>query len=593
MASEDKMRTLVDILRRRSDAQGSRTAYTFLADGESQAHSLTYGELDRRAQRIAAFLQETTKPGDRALLLYPQGLEFLYAFFGCLYAAVIPIPAYLPRANRPDPRIASIVADARPSTVLGTAASQARADLQSLRPLRWINTDTLPHHTGRDWRAPSIGSETLAFLQYTSGSTTAPRGVMVSHGNVLHNSAYIDLGCEYSPASVSVTWLPHFHDLGLIEGFLQPLVHGFPCYFMSPVSFLQQPIRWLRAISRYRGTHSGGPNFAFDLCCRKVTEMEARSLDLSSWCVAYNGSEPIRKETLERFFARFKVSGFRWEAFYPCYGLAESTLKVTGGLKGDAPVIVSVDKDALQHNHVHIRDHCASGTVALVGSGRAMMGTTIAIVDPTSLTPCAENAIGEVWVAGPGVAQGYWNRPEATEQTFRASTAEDDSGSFLRTGDLGFLRAGELFLTGRLKDVIILRGRQVYPQDIENTVEHSHPLIRPGGCGAFGVSDDGEEHVVVAAEITHRCNAKGPNAQTPQTHLEELAYSIQQAVAEQHELRTYAVLLLRPGVLPKTSSGKVQRYRCRKLYASGSLDALYQLRPKASAASSRTPRAIT
>ncbi|HEX8087809.1 MAG TPA: amino acid adenylation domain-containing protein, partial [Blastocatellia bacterium] len=560
--------TLVDLLRRRAECSPARAVHTLLAGEDAEAPCLSFGELDARARAIAALLQGVAQAGERALLLYPQGLEYVAAFFGCIYAGVIAVPAYPPRLNRANERLQAIAVDAQATVALTTSAVLRRwrplpDQASALKSLRWLVTDGVETRLGDAWRPPALKGDSLAYLQYTSGSTSAPKGVMISHDNVLHNCAYIDHGFGHTADSVSLSWLPHFHDMGLIEGVIQPVYTGMHGFLMPPALFLQHPFSWLQAITRYGVTHSGGPNFAYDLCLRKVGPEQREALDLTSWSVAYNGAEPVRKDTIERFAAAFSPCGFNRSAFYPAYGLAESTLKVCGGLKGEGPVYCDVRADALERNRVVDATGRENGEArSLVSSGRAMLDTEIIIVDPETLTRRAPDEVGEVWVSSPSVARGYWNNPEETERTFKAGLAGTGQGLYLRTGDLGFLKNGELFVTGRLKDLIIIRGRNHYPQDIERTVERSHPSLRPNSGAAFSV-DDGEERLVIVHELEHRRRAD-PN---------EVIEAIRRAVAEIHEVRVSAVTLVKAGSVPKTSSGKIQRAACRNLFLEGRFDA--------------------
>ncbi|HLM57759.1 MAG TPA: amino acid adenylation domain-containing protein, partial [Pyrinomonadaceae bacterium] len=407
------------------------------------------------------------------------------------------------------------------------------------------------------WREPeSLNEDGLAYLQYTSGSTSAPKGVMVTHANVLHNSAYIHQGFGHTPESVSLSWLPHFHDMGLLDGIIQPLYGGFTGLLMSPASFLQRPLGWLKAVSLHRVTHSGGPNFAYDLCVRRVGPEQRAPLDLGGWRVAYNGAEPVRVETLARFAEAFAPCGFRRESFYPAYGLAEATLKVSGGVCGGDPVIFTARGRALEENRVAEAAGDEEDARPLVGCGRAALSTEARIVHPETLTESGPDRVGEIWVRGPGVAAGYWRRPEETERTFRAYLPETGEGPFLRTGDLGFVRGGELFVTGRLKDLIIIRGRNHYPQDIEATVEQAHPSLRPAAGAAFSVEVDGEERLVVAQEVETRQPAEWPS----------VVECIREAVTEEFEIQPASILLLKPGSIPKTSSGKIRRADSRAMF---------------------------
>ncbi len=566
------MKSLVDLLGIRSKEAPERLLYTFLRDGESEFASYTYAELDRRARAIAAVLQGDNVPGDRALLLFPPGLDFISAFFGCLYAGVVAVPAYPPRPNQGLAKLRSIALDARPAVALTTAAIAGKVmdwvgEEPGLAALRWLPVDQLDAAAlarAEVWRDPGVGADTLAFLQYTSGSTGDPKGVMVSHGNLLHNESAIRQGFRQTGDSVIVGWLPLYHDMGLIGNVLQPLYVGGRCMLMSSSAFLQKPLRWLEAISRYRGTTSGGPNFAYELCLRKITAEQRATLRLDSWTVAYNGAEPVREETMVRFAEAFAACGFRREAFYPCYGLAEGTLFVTGGAAGTWPSTTAVEPTALERGRVEPAEE-GSGSRRLVSNGSPWQEQQVAIVDPETLRRCPLDQVGEIWVSGASVAQGYWERSEVTEQVFRARIAgEEDGTTWLRTGDLGFLYDGELFVTGRLKDLIIIRGRNHYPQDLELTVERSHPALRAGCGAAFAVEVDGEERLVVVQEVERRSRVAADC-------LEEMASAVRQAVAAEHDLHVHEIVLVPYGGIPKTSSGKIQRQACRRGWMSGDL----------------------
>ncbi len=571
--------TLVELLRRRARERPDEVVYTFLLDGEAEEALLTYGELDARARAVAALLAEHGAAGERALLLYPPGLDYVTAFFGCLYAGVVAVPVYPPPPHRPATRLLAILADARPRLALADRATLARGGRQlAAAGLQLLATDDLPPECAAAWREPAVDGESLAFLQYTSGSTAAPKGVMLTHGNLLANLDLISRSFALSSADRSVIWLPPYHDMGLIGGLLSPVYAGYPATLLSPVAFLQQPLRWLRAISRSGATVSGGPNFAYDLCCRKVPLEERQGLDLSRWSVAFNGAEPVRAETLDRFAAAFAPCGFRREAFFPCYGLAEATLLVTGVERREPPLVGSfVAAELERHRAVAAPDAAeAEKERRLVGCGRSSAGQEVVIVRPEACTPCASGEVGEIWVRGPSVARGYWERPEETAGSFGARLAAPDGpsdplagGPFLRTGDLGFLAEGQLFVTGRAKDLIILRGRNHYPQDLEATVERSHPALRPGCGAAFAVEVEGEERLVVAQEVVRGAR---------DTAGEEAVAAIRRALAEEHEVRVYAVALLRPATLPKTSSGKVRRHAVRAAFLAGTLETLGEWR---------------
>ncbi len=413
-----------------------------------------------------------------------------------------------------------------------------------------------------DWRPPDVHGETLAFLQYTSGSTGTPKGVMLSHANLIHNSALICHAFEHTRSGVGVFWLPSYHDMGLIGGILQPMYYGRPNVLMSPMSFLQKPLRWLQAISRYKSTVSGGPNFAYDLCVRRISPEERRTLDLSSWSLAFNGAEPIRPETIAEFTRTFAQCGFHPEAFYPCYGLAEATLMVTGGMKTALPVIRTFDAKALESNQAVDALPDEEGTRTFVGCGKAFADQEVVIVDPETMTRRPDCRVGEIWVAGPSVAQGYWRHAEETAKSFLAYLKDSGRGPYLRTGDLGFLHDGELFVTGRLKDLIIIRGRNFYPQDIEQTVEKAHPLLRSSSSAVFMIEVAGRERLGVVAEIE-----RGRN-RSPQ-ELDEVFEAIRKSVSAEHEIPMEAIVLIKAGSIPKTSSGKIQRHACRNGFLRG------------------------
>lgn len=574
--------TFVELLRQRAAQHPDMPVYIFLVDGESDAVTMTYGELDCQARAIAVQLQALGSAGERALLLYPPGIEYIAGFLGCLYAGVVAVPAYPPnpaRLARTLPRIQTIVANAGATVALTTEMIRALAPMvfeqaPDLGALRWLATDGPTNGIEQSWRPPPINGETLAFLQYTSGSTGTPKGVMLSHANLLANEAVIAEAFALAPGDCGVSWLPPYHDMGLIGGILQPIYLGTHCVLMSPVTFLQRPIRWLQAISRYGGTISGGPNFAYDLCARKVTPEQLATLDLSHWSLAFNGAEPVRAETIDRFAATFAACGFRREAFYPCYGLAEATLLVTGADREAPPLVLDVETSGLADNRVLP----ARGEQAtrLVSCGRCYGDLTLAIVDPATQTRCQPDQIGEIWVAGSSIAQGYWQQPDESTSTFQAQIAVTDEKPFLRTGDLGFVRDGALFVTGRLKDLIIIDGRNVYPQDIELTTEQCHPAIRAGCSAAFSVDADGEERLVIAAEVERNFVAaqRRETAEAGPPAVQEVIGAIKRAVSAQHDLRVYAVILLMTGTIPKTSSGKIQRHACRAAYLDRTLEAV-------------------
>ncbi|MGK7875123.1 MAG: AMP-binding protein [Xenococcaceae cyanobacterium] len=558
---EGEWKTLGDILRYRGQHQSNKTAYVFLQDGETESGSLTYGELDRQARAIASHLQSIYQSGVRALLIYPPGLEFIAAFFGCLYAGVLAVPAYPPRKNQKLLRLQAIVADAQAAVVLTTNSLLSNLEEgfpqnNELARLHWVASDRLSLDLASRWQNPELNRDNLAFVQYTSGSTGTPKGVMVTHGNLMHNQQMITEAFGHSEQSIVVGWLPLFHDMGLIGNVLQPIFLGIPSILMSPVAFLQKPIRWLKAISRYEATTSGGPNFAYDFCVGKIKPEDLAAINLSSWEVAFNGAEPVRAETLAQFAEKFALCGFKSSAFYPCYGMAEATLFITGGVKSIEPVVRVVDGTALEPNKVVFSSKSKTVSRKLVGCGSPWLETKVIIVDRSNKKAVGEGEVGEIWVSGSTVAAGYWNRPEETQATFGAYLADTGAGPFLRTGDLGFLLHEQLYVTGRIKDVIIIRGRNYYPQDIELTVEKSHRGIRRGCSAAFSLEVAGEERLAIACEV-ERTSRRNLNIQ-------EVVAAVRHGVWMEHDLKIYKILLLKTGSIPKTSSGKIQRRASRQ-----------------------------
>jgi len=571
--------TLVEVCRRHACVRGRDLAYRWLKDGEVEDETLTFSELDLKARTIAAHLQASGRSGDRALLLYASGLEFISAFVGCLYGGVIPVPVIAPRRNQGLSKLRRIALDSRATVVLTTKTLPGDAHIRcredsALRGLHWCLSDTLSPALAERWREPDVSGETLALLQYTSGSTGSPKGVAVTHDNLLRNQRMIAKGFGHSDETVFVGWLPLHHDMGLIGNVLQPLYLGIPCTLMAAEDFAQKPVRWLRAISRYGGTTSGAPNFAYELCVKRVPEEQREGLDLSRWKVAYNGAEPIRPGTMERFVQAFQGYGFREEAFYPCYGLAEATLFVTGGLSDAPPVTSAFDGTALEERRVLKAGDDSSDCRRLVGCGRPWNGLKVIAVNPVTSIACGPEEIGEIWISGKSVAQGYESQPEVSEATFQAHLADTGEGPFLRTGDLGFVRDGELFVTGRLKDLIIIRGRNHYPQDIEWTVGLSHAFLRPGCGAAVAVEDTGEDDRLVVIQEIGRKGAADLTSGGQQA-AEALLMAVRTAVVRQHGLRVHDLVLIQPGTLPKTSSGKVRRMAACERYLNGTLPLVY------------------
>jgi amino acid adenylation domain-containing protein len=561
---------LVDLMRWRAHQHPNRMAYTFLADGEHDERRLTFGEVDRRAAALAAQLQARGLQGERALLVFDPGLDYIVAFYACLYAGVIAVPVYPPdpmRLNRVLPRLMSIVAQADARAILSTTEILGWSEVffrQAQDVKHILATDTLDLSGAGAWTPPVIHPDSTAFLQYTSGSSGDPKGVILTHGNLLTNMA--QMGRIHHPDARAVFWLPPYHDMGLIGGIMLLAYRGCEMVLMSPLSFVQRPLRWLEAISRYRATSSGSPNFGYELCVKKIEPADCVGLDLSSWILACNGSEPIRPDTLQRFYEKFAPYGLRREAFCPCYGMAETTLMVSCARLDEPPFVRTFDATELESHRARLVPAEDPQARALVSSGRPVDDEVVLIVDPETHVACPENHVGEIWVSGDNVAQGYWNRPEESQATFAAHLAKGDRRSFLRTGDLGFVHQRELFVTGRIKDLIIVAGRNHYPQDIERTVQATHPALRQDGGAVFALEVDGEERVVVVHEVTR----------PRKLDLDELVQQVHRAVTETHDVPVESVVLIQAGSLPKTSSGKIQRHACKQMFLSGDLLVLAQ-----------------
>ncbi|MBK7199802.1 AMP-binding protein [Candidatus Amarolinea dominans] len=564
--------TLVDILQQRAAQEPARVTYTFLHEGERPTVTLTCHQLDASARAIAAHLRRTLPAGARVLLLYPAGLEFISAFFGCLYAGVIAVPAPLLGTltlKNSLARLQSIVDDAQASAVLTLTniVSQIEGtahELPALRTIPWLATDALSADEPGDTANIRVAPDALAYLQYTSGSTASPKGVMMTHANLAHQCDYIGRIGGYGQDSVVVSWLPHHHDFGLVNGLLQPLYSGGVCYLMSSTAFLKRPLRWLQAITRYGGTHSGAPNFAYELLTKKATEGPLPALDLKTWCFASCGAEPIRWETLTNFAGAFAPCGFDFDSFYSAYGMAEATLATTVRRTSDVPRYLAVDGEALSRGQVVVSQ--AADALKLVSCGRVSDDVCAEIVNPANATRCAADEVGEIWIAGGSVAAGYWQRPQETEVTFRAYLADTHEGPFLRGGDLGFVWEGEVYIAGRIKDIIIIRGQNYYPQDIEWTVQRSHPKLRTDGGAAIAVNVDGSEQLVVVQEVERGFD--------PATDQDEALDAIRRAIAEQHGVAVHGIQLVKRGMVPKTSSGKLQRQATRAAYLAAEFEAV-------------------
>jgi acyl-CoA synthetase (AMP-forming)/AMP-acid ligase II len=563
--------SLIELLEMHAGRRPNELAFLFLSDSGAVKERLTFANLALRALTVSETLAgHDAKQGDRAILLFSPGLDFIVAFFGCLIAGVVAVPVATPRRNAQRDSTAGIVADCSPRYVLTEPrfGISERDDLSARfaeAPLTWIVLGGMERTTHRSFEGRRHIRHGLAFLQYTSGSTSQPKGVMVSHDNLLENLEMIRLALGNTSASTHVTWTPLHHDMGLILNALQAWYVGAACVLIAPVSFLQRPLSWLKAIHDYRAEVAGCPNFGFDLCVSKFRPAALEGIDLSNWRVAFNAAEPVRADTLRTFAKVFSPYGFDASAFYPLYGMAEATLLVSGGRRGEGASIATVSRSELQASRV-ASPLDPSDAVQIVGCGRALEKEKIAIVDPNTRRRCADSEIGEIWVHGANVAQGYWQNEAASGDTFGAMIIDEQhSARWLRTGDLGCVDArGELFVTGRIKDLIIVRGINYYPQDIELAAERAHPCLRPGFGAAFPVLDRYDQEQVVIVQEVER-------TERHRIDFDEVVADIREAIAEEHQLSLYAVMLVQPGTIPKTTSGKIQRQLIRRLWQEGRL----------------------
>ena len=551
-----------DVLRRRAELTPHRRVFLFLERGQREGGSYTFAELDRKARSIGSRLADLGAKGKRVLLPHPPGLEFVAGFFGCLYAGAVAVPSCSSLlSTRQRDRLRFIVEDAEVEFILAASTESLISFRESLTAEEWTSrlsllaADEVAETEGTEWSLADSRPDDVAYIQYTSGSTSSPKGVVISHGNVMCNQRMIQSAFGTGEGSVVVSWLPHFHDMGLV-GVVQHAVYaGMSVVLMAPIDFIRRPVQWLRAISKYRASISGAPNFAYDLSVERVKDAEVAELDLSCWKLAFNGSEPVKADTMERFAEKFAKAGFGRESFYPCYGLAEATLFVSSRVPS-APLssrrheAKSKPLDQLDKDFVFVRQSRRQ----VVSCGQAWESERLVIVDPKTNRRCSEGTEGEIWIAGPHVAKGYWRRPDETREVFEACLSETGEGPFLRTGDLGYLINGELYITGRLKELIILHGKNHYPHDIEATVATSHPSLRPNCGAAFSVDVTGQEELVVFQEV---------KKQTPPEKVFEIKGAIRQALAEERAIKPYSVVLFKPNTIPKTSSGKIMRSACR------------------------------
>lgn len=566
---------LIELLDVRAHDDGDEVAFTFLPDRSDVSHSLTYRDLQSRALGLAAELQDAGAHGERAIVVGYSSIDFIVAFYASILSGAIAVPVPPPRPRRPLDSFGAIAESASARFILAPSGSmeefRTRAgDIPALRDLRWIASDCDRATAAAQWRDPGRVPGDIAYLQYTSGSTRTPRGVMISHENALANLGMIDRAFRYVDDAPALGWLPLYHDMGLVGIVLAPVFIGTHSVFMSPFSFLQRPVRWLRGISDYRAAVSGGPNFAYELAARSIRPDQLDDIDLSCWELAFCGAEPVRPDTLAEFARTFAPIGFRKAAFYPCYGLAEGTLFVTGGDQRCAATARRFDRDVLARGIARPAAPRDDNPAVLVNCGRPWNGLEVVIVDPETSRSVPDGTVGEIWIAGKSIAAGYWNRADDTQRTFGARIVDDDDREFLRTGDLGFWLDGGLYVTGRIKDLIIVDGRNHYPQDIERTAEQAHPAVCVAGAAAFAVDDGDSERLTIVVEADLRAGV-GDRKSASDALADEIVDAIRQRVAETHDVSPAAVALVGRGKLPKTTSGKVRRQSCRAAFLSGDL----------------------
>jgi acyl-CoA synthetase (AMP-forming)/AMP-acid ligase II/acyl carrier protein len=553
---------MVELLIKRLKDHPDKTVYILLEDGVNEKNSITYAVMVAMAKAIAVTLLKNGTKGDRVMLLFSTGIEFITSLYGCFFAGMIAVPAYPPRRNKPNERFISIIENSKPAFILSN--SLIYEDLNKYHKgnafseeICQLVYEEIPSELSEEWLNPNVQADDIALLQYTSGSTGTPNGVMVSHGNIMHNSECIKQSFGFDENSIGVNWLPNFHDMGLIGCLIQAAYLGGSNVIIPPLSFLKNPANWFRMITKYKATTGGGPNFAFDYCMEKVTDEEISEFDLSSLRTLYCGAEPIRKNTLESFTDKFRKAGFSGTQFFPCYGMAESVLITTGGDFKAKPIYLSIDPQAIEENKV-LPVRAEKDGRMLTACGYPWLGMGVLIVNPETSTPSPAGEIGEIWVKGPSVAKGYWKDKQSTEKTFNAFISGTEDGPYLRTGDLGFIHEGQLYVSGRMKDLIIIRGSNFYPNDIEHSAENSNPALRQNACAAFSTDIDGEEKLLIVMEV-ERTHMREMNE-------EQVFEDIREAVFAGHGIQPHAITLIRTGSILKTSSGKIQRFALRKAW---------------------------
>lgn len=575
---------LLEMLKSRAQLYPDRQAYIYLKDGEIEKESITYLELEQQVTEIAAYLQMLDIQGERVLLLLPSGIEYILMFFACVYAGVIPVPVYPPSKSRNVERLISIYEDAQPALIILPSDTithklpeiMQHTQVMTIQDMQQHELQYIPMYL-------DISSDDITFLQYTSGSTSNPKGVMVTHRNLIHNFSLMAYEFQHSDRTRIITWLPFYHDMGLIGNVLQNIYNGGTCYIMTPFDFIQNPVRWLKAITKYRITYSGGPDFSYRLCSQKITPTEKQTLDLSSWTHAYSGSEPIHAETIHMFHEQFESCGFQAKSMQPGYGLAEFTLCATVSSLNDGPHIFEVSSTALRHHEIYSAiDIDVSDRSNHVSCGKISHFLCVKIVNPVTKISCDIGEVGEIWLKGDSVAAGYWHDEIKSQATFNATLADTGEQGFLRTGDLGFVAEDELYITGRIKDVMIIRGQNYYPQDIERIIASAHPEINEMNIAAFSIEQQGSEELIIILEMNREFKHLVRKQQLDlEKEIQHIAQNIRANVLEAIQINTWDIQIIQPLSIPKTSSNKIQRSKCKEMYMNGTLNVWGGLHGKA------------
>ncbi len=568
---EDDSNSFIEILEKRAIKSPTQIAYTFIENGLENDNELSYESLYSRVKNIAALIQSKNLKGNAIILLYRPSLDYVVGYFACLFAGAIAVPVHTPTSKKINSQLLSIITNSNSKAILTTenvANDLSHKIIEALpnNQLKIIITDVFNASIKAEYTPHYPNPKDIAFLQYTSGSTSAPKGVVITHYNLMTNSQSIKEKFGHTTDTNAVIWLPPYHDMGLIGGILQPLYVGFPVVLMSPFDVIQKPLRWLQAISKYKANTSGSPDFFYDLCVNKIQDEDSENLDLSSWDVAFSGGEIVRKETIESFSNKFKRCGFQKTSFLSAYGMAEATLIISSNHKNVAPSYLKVDKEKLTKGKVEVSTNKINAKT-LVGSGSVIKNSKISVINTKTNKECEEREIGEVWFSGPSMTKEYVNNIEATKKSLEKSLAIYPNKKFLRTGDLGFIHKGELFITGREKDMIIIRGRNYYPQDIEWCVAESHVYLAKNRGATFSIDDDKEEKLVIVQELVRGYKEES---------LEDVFLSIRKNISSEFNLKVTAIVLVRPYSILKTSSGKIRRQACKKAYQSNTLKVVKQ-----------------